>query len=128
MRMILIPIQFSDNELGLIGLEWKDINTAGQTITISPSLSRSGKGSKQMRGKRKNKEVTVIDLSEHIHTMLEGRFTAKTKSENLIFIALKGKAIDDGYFSQEIWKKVLAQARVTRRPPYNYSNSGISRY
>lgn len=109
-----------------IGLQWKDIDLTRGTITIAQSLSRSGDGSKRVRKERKNNSVTVIDLPQHIHTMLQGRFTAQTSPSELIFTGLKGKTIDDHTFSQRIWRSVLKQAGITHRPPYNCRHSMAS--
>ena len=123
---VLVLFTFGLRPSEAIGLQWKDIDLNKQTIIISESLSRSGEGSRRTRKGRKNGTVTVIDLPGQIHTMLQGRFTLETDPNDLIFTGLKGKAIDDHNFSQRIWRKILEQAGIHHRSPYNCRHSMAS--
>ncbi len=123
---VLVLLTFGLRPSEAIGIQWKDINLTKQTITISQSLSRTGEGSKRLRKIRKNGKITVLDLPKNIHAMLQGRNSTESKPHDLIFTGPKGKAIDDHNFSQRIWKKVLEQAGVSHRPPYNCRHSMAS--
>ena len=116
---VLMLMTFGLRPSEAIGLQWKDINFIQRTITIAESLSRTGEGSRRSRRGRKNGIVTVLDLPDHIFTMLQGRFTPTSKPNDLIFAGPKGKAIDDGNFAQRIWKPLLKQSGIPHRPPYN---------
>ena len=123
---VLVLFTFGLRPSEAIGLQWKDIDLNKQTITISESLSRSGEGSRRIRKERKNGTVTVIDLPSQIHTMLQGRFTLETDPNDLIFTGPKGKPIDDHNFSQRVWRKILEQAGIPHRSPYNCRHSMAS--
>ena len=88
-----------------IGLQWKDINLTQRTITIAQSLSRSGEGSRRIRKLRENGSITVIDLPDHIYTLLQDRSTLQTNPKDLIFTSPEGKAIDDHNFRQRVMAK-----------------------
>ena len=123
---VLVLMTFGLRPSEAIGLQWKDINFTQRTITIAESLSRTGEGSRRARRGRKNGTVTILGLPEDIYTMLEGRFTTSSKPYDLIFTNTQGKAIDDGNFSQRIWKSLLKQVGIPHRSPYNCRHSMAS--
>jgi integrase len=67
-----------------------------------------------------------MNLPEDIYTMLEGRCTTISKPDDLIFNAVRGGVINDGYFAQKIWKPLLKQAGIPHRTPYNCRHSMAS--
>jgi integrase len=44
----------------------------------------------------------------------------------LIFTTPSGKPIDDHSFSQRAWRRILAEAEVSHRPPYTCRHTCIS--
>jgi integrase len=109
-----------------IGLRWKHVDLDRNTITIAESLSRNGEGSGRVRRGRKNGEVTVLPIPEHLGEMFRERFRPEIEPNALVFTAPKGRAIDDHNYSQRIWKTILTQAGIPYRSPYNLRHSFAS--
>ncbi len=123
---VLMLMTFGLRPSEAIGLQWKDVDFTKRTITIAESLSRTGEGSRRARRDRKTDTITVVNLPDDVYTMLEGRFTPTSKPDDLIFLAAKNGTINDGYFSQGIWRPLLKQAGIPHRPPYNCRHSMAS--
>jgi integrase len=123
---VLMILSFGLRPSEAIGLQWKHVDLTQRTLSISESLSRSGERTRRVRKDRKNGVVTIVDLPDHIYTMLQTRFTQESKPDDLVFTSAKGKPINDNNFSQREWRTILKEAGVPYRPPYNCRHSMAS--
>ncbi len=108
-----------------IGLRWGHVDLLHRQVTISESMPR-GEGSARKRKGTKTGSVRVLDLTDRMVSILEGRKPVDATPEDLVFPSPKGKAIDDHNFSQRVWRSICEKAGVTYRPPYNCRHTMLS--
>jgi integrase len=126
--LILLSLGLRPSEA--IGLRWQHIDLMRKQVTITESLSRSAdgrsSGTARQRKATKTTSQTVLPLTDRLCTMLAGRRPLECKPDDLVFTSAKGLAIDDHSFSQRVWKRILQDAGVEHRPPYNSRHSFTS--
>jgi len=68
----------------------------------------------------------VLDLTDKLFNMLQGRKPLDANPESLVFLSPTGKAIDDHNFSQRCWRSICEKAKIPYRSPYNARHSLLS--
>ena len=114
-----------------IGLRWKNIDFDRREVTICESLSRSSEGktagyARQQKGLKTIDGDRVLDITDKLFDMFQGRRRVAANPESLVFLAPEGKAIDDHNFSQRCWRSICEKAKIPYRPPYNARHSLLS--
>jgi len=113
-----------------IGLRWQHIDLARKQITINESLSRStdgrSSGTARQRKITKTGNIRTLTLHEQLVLTFAGRKPLLAKPDDLVFTSSRGFPIDDHNFSQRVWKRLLTDAGVDYRPPYNSRHSFTS--
>ncbi|MCP2729868.1 site-specific integrase [Limnofasciculus baicalensis] len=102
------------------GLLWRHINWEQQSIWIGELLTRGS------RNPTKARKTRVIPMNEKIKSIIEVVWDTESKDCSLVFVSLKGNAIDDHNFNKRVWKNVLKKMGVTYRRPYNCRHTFIS--
>lgn len=95
-----------------IGLQWQHLTDDCSGVWIGESVSRG------RRRATKTNKARVFGLSQRLQQMLLAHRPENFKSDELVFPAPKGGAIDDHNFRNRAWKKVLEEAGVPYRKPY----------
>ena len=113
-----------------IGLRWQHIDLEGKRITICESLSRSedGKtaGYARQRKTTKTANTRVLPLNDRLVALLQGRRTAQSQPDDLVFTTKTGVAIDDHNFRERVWKRTCERAGIEYRPPYTSRHTFLS--
>lgn len=102
----------------VIGLLWKHVSDDCSQVWIGESLSRGN------RKEAKNNRARTITLPPELQKMLQKR--KKGRTNDLVFPAPKGGAIDDHDFRNRAWLKCLETAGVEYRKPYITRSTFIS--
>lgn len=100
-----------------IGLQWRNVSADCSTIWIGSTLTR---------GERRSAKsgAATIKLSPALVALFQRR--QRGKPDDLIFRGAKGGPINDGYFSQKVWRPMLAKLRIPHRYPYNSRHTYVS--
>ncbi len=113
-----------------IGLRWGRVNLDRREVLICESLSRSDDGrtsgaARQRKGTKTGKS-RVLPLNDRLVTLFEGRQSAITQPDDLVFTSPTGKPIDDRMFRERYWKRICEEAGIRYRPPYTARHTFIS--
>lgn len=106
-----------------IGLRWGHISDDCTKVWIGESLSRG------VRKSTKTNRSREFRLSQSLTKMLLNRRSVDfvdCRSDDLVFPAVRGGAMDDHSFRNRAWVSVLRDAGVIYRKPYNTRHSFIS--
>ena len=105
-------------------LRWKHLGVNYSTVFICSSISR---GYQNPKGTKTGKSRTV-QLSPTLQSMLQDRYKRTSPQKNdLVFPSPRKRgSLNDHYFSQKVWKKVLASANVDYKSPYCVRHTAIS--
>ena len=105
-------------------LRWKHLGVNYSTAFICSSISR---GYQNPKGTKTGKSRTV-QLSPTLQSMLRDRYKRTSPQQNdLLFPSQKkGGSLNDHYFSQKVWKKVLDSSNIDYKSPYCVRHTAIS--
>lgn len=103
-----------------IALQWKHLEGNCSTVWIGESLSRG------IRKETKTGRDRTISLTPYLQQMLLERRPKDFQSDDLIFMAPGGGAIDDHNFRNRAWKPVLDKLLIPYRKPYNTRHTLVS--
>jgi integrase len=103
-----------------IGLRWKHLSDDCSTLWIGETLSRG------VRKCTKTNRARTISLTPKLKAMLLARKPVNMDPEGLVFLYLKGGAIDDNNFRNRAGKTVLIHLKIDYRKPYTTRHTLIS--
>ena len=109
-----------------IGLRWEHIDLDSNEVHICESLSRGAHGGRIRKSTKTDNGDRVLNLTDNIRVMLEGRAQEKDVLEGLVFTSPTGRPIDDHNFSQRIWRRLCEKSGIPYRKPYNTRHSVAS--
>lgn len=109
-----------------VGLKAKHFNLANGTVEISESLSKVDcLTSARVQKGTKTGSTRVLPLPQFLVEIFT-RICDGKKPEDHVFLGPLGKPIDQGNFTQRIWKPALQQLGITYRVPYAARHTMIS--
>jgi integrase len=103
-----------------IGLRWQHISEDFASVWIGESLSRG------VRKSTKTNKARYIPLNDKLKTLLKARVPENYQPDDLVFPSPDGLPIDDHNFRNRAWLKILEQAGVEYRKPYNTRHTFVS--
>jgi integrase len=110
-----------------VGLQWKHIDLAANTVVISEALVRDRtSGYRKLRKGTKTGSTRVLGLTLELRELLDTLKAPGVSPDALVFTTVNGCAIDASTFRARQWKPVLASVGVDYRKPYNTRHTCLS--
>lgn len=95
------------------GLQWQDVDFAGNTIKVERSVSRDGDGELKTETSHR-----MIQMVPQVRAALEGHAVAKDPECPWVFHTRHGKPIDAVNFTNRVWYPLLRLLGLRPRAPY----------
>lgn len=95
------------------GLQWQDVDFAGNVIKVERSMSREGDGELKTETSHR-----MIQMVPQVRTALEGHVAARERGCPWVFHTRHGHPIDAVNFTNRVWYPLLRLLGLRKRAPY----------
>jgi integrase len=108
-----------------IGLRHKDIDLVYGFVHFRGSIVRINGKAIESKGSKNNKQ-RKFKINNRLHELLLRIRRNSTEEDSLCFTGKRGKAIEYGYFSRNVWKEIATQTCGRNTTPYSARDTFIT--
>jgi integrase len=108
-----------------IGLRHKDIDLVCGFVHFRGSIVRINGKAIESKGSKNNKQ-RKFKINNRLHELLYRNRLNRTEEAGLCFTGKRGKAIEYGYFSRNVWKEIATQTCSRNTTPYSARDTFIT--